>query len=54
MKKTLKKFALIAGLVATVGGTAVASAAVQYKGGGVWTYGAGYGGAYSNYYHGSR
>lgn len=33
MKKTLKKFALIAGLAATIGGTAVASAAVQYPGG---------------------
>ncbi|MCK4024781.1 lactococcin 972 family bacteriocin [Streptococcus iners] len=54
MKKTLKKFALIAGLAATIGGTAVASAAVQYPGGGVWTYGAANGGAYSNYYHSSR
>ncbi len=54
MKKNVKKFALVAGLVATLGGTVAASAAVQYPGGGVWTYGSANGGAYSNYFHSSR
>ncbi len=30
------------------------AAATQYPGGGVWTYGASNGGAFSNYYHGSK
>lgn len=30
------------------------SCCTQYPGGGVWTYGASNGGAFSNYYHGSK
>ena len=52
MKQTVKKLALVASIAATLGGSvAVASAAVQYPEGGVWTYGSGNGGAYSNYSH---
>ena len=55
MKQTVKKLALVASLVATLGGgVAVASAVVKYPGGGVWTYGSANGGAYSNYYHPSK
>ena len=36
------------------GGATAVSAAVQYPEGGVWTYGSGNGGAYSNYYHPSE
>lgn len=56
MKQTVKKLALVVSLVATLGGgvAAVASAAAQYPEGGVWTYGSGNGGAYSNYYHPSK
>lgn len=55
MKQTVKKLALVASIAATLGGSvAVASAAVQYPEGGVWTYGSGNGGAYSNYYHPSK
>lgn len=55
MKQTVKKLALVASLVATLGGgVAVVSAAVKYPGGGVWTYGSANGGAYSNYYHPSK
>lgn len=55
MKQTVKKLALVASVAATLGGGATAvSAAVQYPGGGVWTYGSSNGGAYSNYYHGSK
>ena len=55
MKQTVKKLVLVASLVATLGGgAAVVSAAVQYPGGGVWTYGSSNGGAYSNYYHPSK
>ncbi|MCW3741863.1 lactococcin 972 family bacteriocin, partial [Burkholderia cenocepacia] len=55
MKQTVKKLALVASIAATLGGgVAVASAAVQYPEGGVWTYGSGNGGAYSNYYHPSK
>ena len=52
MKQTVKKLALVASIAATLGGSvAVVSAAVKYPDGGVWTYGSGDGGAYSNYYH---
>ncbi len=55
MKQTVKKLALVASIAATLGGgVSVASAAVQYPEGGVWTYGSGNGGAYSNYYHPSK
>ena len=55
MKQTVKKWTLVASIAATLGGgVAVASAAVKYPGGGVWTYGSANGGAYSNYYHGSK
>lgn len=55
MKQTVKKLALVASIAATLGGSvAVASAAVQYPEGGVWTYGSGNDGAYSNYYHPSK
>ena len=55
MKQTVKKLDLVASIAATLGGSvAVASAAVQYPEGGVWTYGLGNGGAYSNYYHPSK
>lgn len=55
MKQTVKKLALVASIAATLGGSvAVASAAVQYLEGGVWTYGSGNDGAYSNYYHPSK
>lgn len=46
MKQTVKKLALVASIAATLGGgVSVASAAVQYPEGGVWTYGSGNGGA---------
>ncbi|CVO03297.1 lactococcin 972 family bacteriocin [Streptococcus pneumoniae] len=55
MKQTVKKLALVASIAATLGGgVSVASAAVQYPEGGVWTYGSGNSGAYSNYYHPSK
>lgn len=55
MKQTVKKLALVASIAATLGGSvAVVSAAVKYPDGGVWTYGSGDGGAYSNYYHSSE
>lgn len=45
--------AVLALVASTTMATAV-SAAVSYPGGGVWTYGSDRGGAFSNYYHGSR
>ncbi|MCS4488705.1 lactococcin 972 family bacteriocin [Streptococcus sciuri] len=44
-------------VLATVASTTLVttvSAAVAYPSGGVWTYGSDNGGAFSNYYHGSR
>lgn len=52
MKNIIKKVTVAATLLGTLATAGSALAATQYPGGGVWTYGAGGGGAYSNYYHG--
>ena len=50
-RKWLMVLALAVTSFVTLSGVA---AAMQYPGGGVWTYGASNGGAFSNYYHGSK
>lgn len=52
LNKKLSKIILSASILLSFSGTALA--ATQYPDGGVWTYGASDGGAYSNYYHGSK
>lgn len=54
MKSKLKSTAVLALAIASFGTLSGVAAATQYPGGGVWTYGASNGGAYSNYYHGSK
>lgn len=52
-----KKYEIVNGLalaVTSFGTLSGVAAATQYPGGGVWTYGASNGGAFSNYYHGSK
>lgn len=58
MKKLLSKKIKLVTIAVVLFTTALAAsgvmAATQYPGGGVWTYGASNGGAYSNYYHGTK
>lgn len=54
MKNMIKKVTVAATLLGTLATAGSALAATQYPGGGVWTYGATDGGAFSNYYHGSK
>lgn len=56
MKNHFKSTGLIALALVVLGTAPTVAAAVQYPDGGVWTYGAdsGRGGAFSNYYHGSK
>ena len=49
-----KKYEILALAVTSFGTLSGVAAATQYPGGGVWTYGASNGGAFSNYYHGSK
>lgn len=51
LNRTAKGFLISFSLLSL---SVTAFAAVQYPDGGVWTYGAGDGGAFSNYYHGSK
>lgn len=55
MKHLYKKYLLMLVTVLTgLGVVTAVSAATQYPDGGVWTYGPTNGGAFSNYYHGSK
>lgn len=54
MKNKLKIATLATIALMGLGATTAIEAAVQYPGGGVWTYGSKNNGAFSNYYHGSK
>ena len=54
MRKNMKSLMVLALAVTSFGTLSGVAAATQYPGGGVWTYGASNGGAFSNYYHGSK
>lgn len=54
MKYKVKGLVTVALAVAAIGTASGVAAATQYPDGGVWTYGATNGGAFSNYYHGSK
>lgn len=54
LNNKIKSLTIAAMLLTTIATASGVAAATQYPGGGVWTYGAANGGAYSNYYHGSR
>ncbi|HEM3467735.1 lactococcin 972 family bacteriocin [Streptococcus suis] len=49
-----KSFALLGAVLTMFTVIPTVAAAVQYPDGGVWTYGASNGGAFSNYYHGKK
>jgi len=51
-KKIMATILLTSIITFSFAGTALA--ATEYPNGGVWTYGASNGGAFSNYYHGSK
>lgn len=54
IQKQIKVFLAFAIFVLSFFYIGTVSAATQYPDGGVWTYGATSGGAFSNYYHGSK
>ena len=54
MKHKVKALATVALAAVAIGTASGVAAATQYPDGGVWTYGAANGGAFSNYYHGSK
>lgn len=54
MSKKFKMLVLTIISVVSLGIVTGVAAATQYPDGGVWTYGAANGGAFSNYYHGSK